>query len=146
MRFFPGQRIGQSGNELVLSVFFSFFLHAALIVLALIFYTAMAPKVYLPPFYEVKLVGQPAESAPAPAPASAPPLAKPEPAPPQPKVKIAAPKPASKPLNKSAMPELAAQKTKPSQKASGQGGKDGTGQAGSGRTGQARAEGIGIRS
>jgi TonB family protein len=117
MRLYAGKKIGQSEYELVLSVFFSFFLHAALIVLALVLYTAVPPKAFLPPFYEVKLVGQPAEIAPAPASSSTPPLPKTEPAPvgkkPQPKVKIAPPKPLRKALNKSAMPELVPEKPKP---------------------------------
>jgi TonB family protein len=116
MRSYAATKIGQSDYELVLSVFFSFFLHAAIVVLALILYSASTPKVYIPPFYEVKLVGQPAEIAPAPAAAPAPPLTKAEPArtekKPQPKVKIAAPKPVIKQLKQSAMPELAPQKKK----------------------------------
>jgi TonB family protein len=116
MRSYAATKIGQSDYELVLSVFFSFFLHAAIVVLALILYSASTPKVYIPPFYEVKLVGQPAEIAPAPAAAPAPPVTKAEPArtekKPQPKVKIAAPKPVIKQLKQSAMPELAPQKKK----------------------------------
>jgi len=116
MRLYAAKKIGQSEHELVISVFFSFFLHAAIVVLALILYSASAPKVYIPPFYEVKLVGPPAEVAPAPAAAPAPPLTKAEPAPAekksQPKVKTAVPKPAIKEMKKSAMPDLAAQKKK----------------------------------
>lgn len=116
MRSYAGKKIGQSDYELVLSVFFSFFLHAAIVVLALLLYSASAPKVHIPLFYEVKLVGQPAEIAPPAAPASTPPVAKAEPAPvekkTQPKVKIAPPKPLSKALNKVAMPDLASRKTK----------------------------------
>jgi colicin import membrane protein len=117
MRFLPVQKIGQSGNELVLSVFFSFFLHAALIILALILYTSVTPKVYMPPVYDVKLVGQPAMIAPASAPPSAPSVAKPAPAPvekkPPPKPKTAAVKPEIKTLKKGDMPELSLKKTKP---------------------------------
>jgi TonB family protein len=120
MRFFSGKRIGQSGNELVLSVFFSFFLHTALIVLALVLYTAVTPKVHIPPFYEVKLVGQPVEIAPAPpAAAQQPPAPKAEPAPvrakPQPKV-TKVPKPVKAAPKKGDMPELSRQKPKPTQK------------------------------
>jgi colicin import membrane protein len=121
MRFFLEQKIGQSGNELVLSVFLSFFLHAALVIIALILYTTVSPKVYVPPVYDVKLVGQPAmiapASAPPSAPTSAPPVAKPAPAPvekkPEPKPKTAAIKPEIKTLKKGDMPELSLKKTKP---------------------------------
>ena len=120
MRSYAAKKIGQSDYELVLSAFLSFFLHAAIIVLALILYSASAPKVYIPPFYDVKLVGPPAEAAPAPAAASALPVTKAEPAPIvkknlQPKVKIAAPKPVIKASKKDAMPELAHQKPQPVQ-------------------------------
>ncbi|HSB33726.1 MAG TPA: TonB family protein [Nitrospirota bacterium] len=112
------QKIGQSSHELVLSVFLSFFLHAALIVIALILYTTVSPKVYVPPVYEVKLVGQPAMVAPASAPPSAPQVAKPAPAPvekkAEPKPKAAEVKPPVKALKKGDMPELSLKKTKPS--------------------------------
>jgi TonB family protein len=71
MRHSLGSKIGQSGNELVLSVFFSFFLHAALVALALFIIYAVNPKIYVPPFYDVKLVGLPGPSLPASAPAAA---------------------------------------------------------------------------
>jgi len=117
MRSYAAKKIGQSDYELVLSAFFSFFLHAAIIVIALILYSVSAPKVYIPPFYDVKLVGPPAEVAPAPIAVSAPPVTKKaEPAPaekkPLSKVRIAAPKPVIKALNKGVMPELAPQKKK----------------------------------
>ena len=118
MRFFLEQKIGQSSHELVLSVFLSFFLHAALVIIALILYTTVSPKVYVPPVYDVKLVGQPAMTAPASASPSAPPIAKPAPAPvekkPEPKPKAAEVKPAVKTLKKGDMPELSLKKTKPS--------------------------------
>ena len=66
MKLLSGKRIGQSGYELVLAVFFSFFLHAAVVAAALLLYMTVTPKVYVPPFYEVKLVGAPAEIAPLP--------------------------------------------------------------------------------
>lgn len=117
MRFFLEQKIGQSSHELVLSVFLSFFLHAALVIIALILYTTVSPKVYVPPVYEVKLVGQPAMTAPASAPPAASPIAKPAPAPvekkPEPKPKAAEVKPAVKALKKGDMPELSLKKTKP---------------------------------
>jgi protein TonB len=120
MRLHSRQQIGQSGNELVLTVFFSFFLHAALVVFALVFYTVVAPKAHVPPFYEVKLVGQPAETKPAPAPEPPPPAPKEEPAPPEvkprPKAKKAATKPEKKALKKDAVPELSRRKPKPAPK------------------------------
>jgi TonB family protein len=119
MRLFWEQKMGQSSHELVLSVFLSFFLHAAVVVLALIFTTLVTPKVHVPTIYDVKLVGRPAEVAQAPASAqpSAPPRVEPAPvkAKPQPQPKIArvAPKPVVRPLNKGDMPELSAKKSKP---------------------------------
>lgn len=118
MRFFLEQKIGQSSHELVLSVFLSFFLHAAVVIIALLLYTTVSPKVYVPPVYDVKLVGQPAMTAPASAPPSAPQVAKPAPAPvekkAEPKPKAAEVKPPVKALKKGDMPELSLKKTKPS--------------------------------
>ncbi len=114
MRLHFGKKIGQSGYELALAVFFSFFLHAAVIALALILYSVVTPKVHVPPFYEVKLVGLPAEISPAPAAAPAPSSPKVEPAAarekPQPKIKQAAPKPMPAAPKKGDMPELAMKK------------------------------------
>ena len=114
MKLYTGEHIGQSGSELLIAVFFSFFLHAALVALTLILVTAAAPKVHIPLFYEVKLVGQPQELAPSPPPAAAPSLPKAEPATvrekPQPKTKQTAPKPVAAAPKKGDMPELAKQK------------------------------------
>jgi colicin import membrane protein len=66
MKLLSGKRIGQSGYELTLAVFFSFFIHAAVVVVALFLYMAASPKVYVPPSYNVKLVGLPEETVPAP--------------------------------------------------------------------------------
>ena len=66
MRPSLGRKIGQSRNELVLAVLFSFFLHAALVALALFIVFAVHPKIYVPPFYEVKLVGLNAPASPVP--------------------------------------------------------------------------------
>lgn len=63
MRPSLGRRMGQSGNDLVHAVFFSFFLHGALVALALFIIYAVKPKIYVPPFYDVKLVGLPGGSA-----------------------------------------------------------------------------------
>ncbi len=107
MRTHAGKKIGQSGNELILAVFFSFFLHASLVAFALFVYMAVTPKIKIPPFYQVKLVGLPAASQPVPAQEAAHPAPKAESRPPQP-VKKAAPKPA-----KAAMPEFSTRKPKP---------------------------------
>src|SRR5512142_805004 len=108
MRLYWSNKIGQSSYELVLSVFFSFFLHAAFVALALVLYTVVKPRVYLPMSYQVKLVGQPAEAAPPREAAQPAPQPKTEPAPPvvkpQPKSRAAAPKAAKPAMQKSAMP------------------------------------------
>ncbi|MGE5173847.1 MAG: energy transducer TonB [Betaproteobacteria bacterium] len=116
MRQHFGKKIGQSRYELKLAVFFSFFLHAAVIALALFLYVAMTPKMKIPPFYQVKLVGLPAESHPAPVQEAAPPARKEEapPAPPaEPKVKKAEAKPAKVAPAKGDIPEFTRQKPKP---------------------------------
>jgi len=115
MRPYLGQKIGQSGFELIQAVFFSFFLHAALIIAALFLYTATGSKIHVPPFYDVKLVSLPAELSPEP-PRETPPAPQPEPIKekPQEKTKKAQPKTVPK---KSAMPEYEQKKQKPSQQA-----------------------------
>ncbi len=60
-----GRKFDQSENELVLAIFFSFFLHAALLALALFIIFAINPKIYVPPVYEVRLVGPPSHASPA---------------------------------------------------------------------------------
>jgi TonB family protein len=107
MRMHAGKKIGQSGNELILAVFFSFFLHAALIAIALFLYMAVTPKINVPPFYQVKLVGLPAESPPAPAEETQKAESKP-----QQLAKKSASKPTKAALPKAAMPELLQQKPK----------------------------------
>jgi TonB family protein len=61
MRLLSGKRIGQSGPELAYSVLFSFFLHVIILFTALFLYTSATPKTYVPPAYQVKLVGQPVD-------------------------------------------------------------------------------------
>ncbi len=90
MKLLSGKRIGQSGYELALAVFFSFFLHAAVVAAALLLYTVVTPKAYVPPFYEVKLVGLPAEIAPLPQAVQSPPSME-APTPEAPKTKAPAP-------------------------------------------------------
>ncbi len=60
MKLLTGKRIGQSGQELTVAVSFSFLLHIIVLFGALFLYIRETPKVYVPPFYEVMLVGQPA--------------------------------------------------------------------------------------
>ena len=117
MRRFPGKRIGQSGHELALTVLFSFFLHALLVVGSLLVYTAVLPKAHVPPHYVVKLVGQPADLSQAPRGEAAPPAPKEEKKPAgtktEQKAKRAAPKPSKGSPKKGAMPELDQRKPKP---------------------------------
>jgi outer membrane biosynthesis protein TonB len=119
MKLFSGKRIGQSGGELATAALFSFMLHAIFLAAAL-FYLQTNLKKYSPPFYEVKLVGQPAESSELP---KAPPVAG-QPAPPKqkamaalkkaaPHAKKAAPKTLKATAKKGAMPELAKPLKKP---------------------------------
>jgi TonB family protein len=106
-----GKRFGQSDYELALAVFFSFFLHAAIVFVALFVHFSVFPKAVIPPAYQVKLVGLPEEPVSAPA---APPKNEPvaAPAPPIPKKEVmpAAEKPSRTPKKTSpkraAMPEL----------------------------------------
>jgi protein TonB len=125
MRLPSGKRLGQSGYELALAVFFTFFIHAAVAAAALFLSLTAIPKKVFLPVYQVKLVGLPQELAPTPLPASP---AAPAPAPPQPEPmkKPAPPAPkAGKPaarqrqgksaLNKNALPELSSQKPKPAE-------------------------------
>jgi TonB family protein len=61
MRLFSGKRTEQAGHEFAIAVVFSFLLHV-LVALAAFFLTMMAtPKTRVPPFYQVKLVGRPAD-------------------------------------------------------------------------------------
>jgi TonB family protein len=65
-KLYGGQRIGQSRQELVLTVFLSFFLHAAVIIIALFISSAIGWKTYIPPSYAVNLVSLPTEKMEAP--------------------------------------------------------------------------------
>lgn len=113
MKLSSGKRIGQSGGELAVAAFFSFFLHGILLAAALLYLHA-TPKKHLPPFYNVKLVGPLAEPAELP---QTPPVAS-QPAPPKqaakaaPKGKKAEPKVRMAASKKGAMPELSEKKQK----------------------------------
>lgn len=111
-----GKRFGTSEYELALAVFYSFFLHAAIVFIALFLHFTVFPKTVIPPAYQVKLVGLPEEvvqtppkkelvpapAAPIPKKEAMPAVAKPSPVP-----KKAAPK-------KDAIPDLGQLKQKPS--------------------------------
>jgi TonB family protein len=116
MKLFTGRRIGQSGQELATAAVFSFALHALTLAAAVFLYVTVTPRVYVPPFYEVKLVGgQPADVSHMPAtPAPAPALPKPEEKPVQKGKKAQAKeRKAAAKTKKGALPELA--KSKPKQ-------------------------------
>ena len=106
MKLPSGKRFGQSEHELALAVFFSFFLHAAVVFVALFLHFSVFPKTVIPPAYQVKLVGLPKELVSAPA--AAPPKNElvPAPAAPIPKKEamLAAAKPS--PMPKKAAVEL----------------------------------------
>ncbi len=115
MKLPSGKRLGQSESELMLAVSFSFFLHSCAFVAALYLYIVVTPKADIPPFYSVKLVGQPLdlpqpqETAPAPAVEQ-----------PAPKKMKPAPKPAKQARKmrpavskKGDLPELSSKQSKP---------------------------------
>jgi TonB family protein len=60
MRLPTGKKIGQSGQELVVAVSFSFIIHVIVLFAAIFFFMRTTPKISVPPFYEVALVAQPA--------------------------------------------------------------------------------------
>ena len=116
------KRPEQSGYTLALAVFYSFFLHAAVVVIILLLHFLVIPKAVLLPSYQVKLVGPPKESVSAPAAAPVPPKkeAMPETAKPSPKLKkaVVAVKKAAVELKKAlpkkdSMPDLTRQKKTP---------------------------------
>ena len=127
MKFSTGKRIGQSGQELLTAAVFSFVLHVCAAAAVALFYISSAPRAFLPPVYDVKLVGLPAalhatnvasQAAPAPAAAAPAPVPAPRPAKPAPKPKQTAAKPrkAPAPVPQNAMPELGKAKPKPEKK------------------------------
>ena len=61
MRLLSGKRIGQSRPELAYAVLFSFFLHVIILSAAIFLHISVTPKRYVPPVYQVKLVGQPVD-------------------------------------------------------------------------------------
>lgn len=111
------KRLGQSDFDLAFAVFYSFFLHAAVIFIALLVHYLVIPKTFMPVAYHVKLVGQPREIAPAPAAEPALPKKEPasDPVKPAPKPKKAAAEPKKTAPRKDSVPELARQKPTASQ-------------------------------
>ena len=71
MKSYSRERPEQSEYTLAIAVFYSFFLHAAVVVAALFVHYLVIPKAVFPPAYQVKLVGQPNESVPTQTPTSA---------------------------------------------------------------------------
>jgi len=98
------KRIGQSGDELTLAIVFAFFLHVLVALATVFLYIKATPRVHVPLFYQVMLVGPPPDLTEAPPPeeaATTPP--KKEPAPKQAKVTPEAKEVTPK---KGAMPEF----------------------------------------
>ena len=105
MRPLFGKRFGQSDQELVPALFFSFVLHVLVFFIALLLYGRAVPKIHVPPFYQVTIVDQ-ALDLPEDLPQA--PLAPAEE--PKPPAKTLKPEPApKKELRKDAMPEQAAE-------------------------------------
>lgn len=114
MKLLTGTRIGQSHGEFMAAVLFSSFFHIIVIAASLLIVYTVRTRVYVPPFYSVKLVDLPADLS------QITPVMTPEPAaPPAPekpveektraaKLKPAAPKAKAAPP-KDAMPELKAE-------------------------------------
>jgi protein TonB len=120
MRLLSGKRIGQSRPELAYSVLVSLFLHLIIIFAAIFLHMSVTPMKYVPPVYQVKLVGQPADvQVPSePAGRAAPPMPKHEekPAPPKKSTvpqKVAKAAPAKAAPAKGALPELTQPKQRP---------------------------------
>jgi TonB family protein len=118
MRLLSGKRIGQSRPELAYAVLFSFFLHVIVLFTALFVYTSATPKTYVPPAYQVRLVGQPQDISQAPSGGPAggvtPPVPKHEEKP-APKKSTIPQRVAKTAPAKGAMPELAQPKQRPIQ-------------------------------
>ena len=112
MRLIRWKRIGQSGQELVAAVLFSFIIHGLLIAAFLLFSLAASSKISVPISYQVMLVSAPAVDQALPqeaAPQPPKPTAAPAPKKTSPKMH-AAPKVKVPAAAKSAMPDLGASK------------------------------------
>ncbi len=102
MKLLTGKRVGQSGQELVRAVLFSFLLHVIFFLAALFLYVRTTPTTTVPLAYQVALVGAVSEAPAIPQEAAAQPL---PPAPPGKKVSASKAK-----AGKGGMPELKKQK------------------------------------
>lgn len=112
MKLFSGKRIGQSGQELLTAVSFSFILHMIFALAAVLLFAAK-PRFFAPPLYVVKLVAPAAEPTKIPD-AKPQPQLPPKPAvKPESKVKEKKSAPKSRQADKEALPELDARKPKP---------------------------------
>jgi TonB family protein len=110
MRVFSERKISQSGTKLALAVFFSFLLHVLLFAASILMLSVVTPRTYIPPSYQVKLVGQPSDLTPESqaqtAPAAPKKEEKPRKEPVSHKAKKAISKQSTTALKKGAMPEL----------------------------------------
>jgi len=59
MKLYFRKRIGQSSTELSLSIVYSFFLHVLVALATVFLYIKATPRVHVPLFYQVTLVGMP---------------------------------------------------------------------------------------
>jgi len=109
MKLASGKRVGQSGHELTEAVFFSFILHGIVLLAAVFLFLNVTPRTYVPPFYQVKLVGLPPETA---APSQVQPAPPQEAAKPAAKAKKAPAKAHKATAKKGALPELTPSKQK----------------------------------
>jgi TonB family protein len=109
MRLHTGKKIGQARADLTFALIYSFLFHALVLVAWVFLYIVSSPKLHVPPYYQVQLVGQPAEvpskeSAPVPQKQEQ----KPKKAKPGPKPKKVLPK-----SKKATLPALVEQKQRP---------------------------------
>jgi TolA protein len=117
MSVFSERKIGQSGRKLAVAVFFSFSLHVLLFAASILMLSVVTPRTYIPPSYQVKLVGQPSdltqESKAETAPAAQKKEEKARKEPVTRKEKKAISKQSKAALKKGAMPELVQKQNKP---------------------------------
>jgi len=113
MRLLSGKRIGQSRPELAYAILFSFFLHVIILFTALFLRISASPMKYVPPVYQVKLVGQPEDIPQAPSGGPAGGASSPVPKQPAPKKSAIPQRVAKAAPTKNALPELTQPKQRP---------------------------------